>query len=92
MPRRSQADFPLIGLSEFGRPPLSKEPPQRETALKSHFADLARKYRMVVIRPLLLAAIILEWAVSTCLGLAHSQIRGANVEQEPLIAWVLAKQ
>src|ERR1700712_3108486 len=27
-PRRSQADFPLIGLSEFGRPSLTKAPPQ----------------------------------------------------------------
>src|SRR5271157_3855953 len=28
-PRRSQAEFPLIDLSEFGRPPLTQPPPSR---------------------------------------------------------------
>jgi hypothetical protein len=36
--RRSQADFPLIGLSEFGRPPLFKRAGWNDTYLASLIA------------------------------------------------------
>jgi hypothetical protein len=40
-PRRSQADLPLIGLSEFGRPPLNMD--LRELLEKTTDTDFRRE-------------------------------------------------